>query len=181
MLRDRGYRWLVASNFCYALASDDLNIAMPVYFVECSACPAGCSATVFVINTLMIGVGQGLVVRPDDRAPCGRGSSLLGLVSAASFLVLWARGPRGRSRRVVVVLLGAVVYTLGELVGRPGLAALAAERRRRRCAGATCATYQLVLERRDRRRPAALRVAARTSAASPRGSAWRRSRWRSRR
>ena len=74
MLRDRGYRWLVASNFGYAMTSAALNVAIPVYVVEMLGLPGWVSAAVFVINTLMIGVGQGRGRAADDRRRPRRGS-----------------------------------------------------------------------------------------------------------
>ena len=58
---------LIAVIFCYALAETTLNVAMPVYFVDTLGLPGWVPGAVFVINTVMIGVGQGLVVRADDR------------------------------------------------------------------------------------------------------------------
>ncbi|MGH3510267.1 MAG: MFS transporter, partial [Nocardioidaceae bacterium] len=60
--RDRGYRWLVGSNFAYAMTSMSLNVAMPVYIVTMLHLPGWVTGAVFVINTILIGVGQGLVV-----------------------------------------------------------------------------------------------------------------------
>ena len=63
VLRDRGYRWLVLAVFGYALTEMTLNVAMPVYFADLLGLPAWVPGAVFVINTVMIGLGQGLVVR----------------------------------------------------------------------------------------------------------------------
>ncbi len=143
VLRDRGYRWLVASNFCYAMASAVLNIAIPVYVVEMLGLPGWVSATVFVINTLMIGVGQGLVVARMTGAVRSRIVALGLVLSAASFLVLLGARSLGVVAAVVVVLLGAVVYTLGELVAGPVLTTLAAESPPPALRGRYLATYQL--------------------------------------
>ncbi len=143
VLRDRGYRWLVASNFCYAMASAVLNVAIPVYVVEMLGLPGWVSATVFVINTLLIGVGQGLVVARMTGAVRSRIVALGLCLSAASFLVLLGAEPLGVGAAVVVVLVGAVVYTLGELVAGPVLATLAAESPPAALRGRYLATYQL--------------------------------------
>src|SRR3954463_15131113 len=60
---DRSYRVLVAVILCYALTGTTLSIAMPVYFVAGLGLPGWMPGTVYVINTVMIGIGQGLVVR----------------------------------------------------------------------------------------------------------------------
>src|SRR4029079_2758563 len=116
---DRGYRMLIAVIFCYALVGTALSIAMPVYFVDGLALPGWMPGTVYVINTVMIGIGQGLVVRRmtgvvrrrvlQARVPC----------SAVSFLLLWAADLVSVEAGIVVVLVGAVVYTLGELTAGP--------------------------------------------------------------
>jgi MFS family permease len=143
VLRDRGYAWLVGTNFTYAMASAALNVAIPVYVVEMLGLPGWVSATVFVINTLMIGVGQGLVVVRMTGALRSRIVALGLLCSAASFVVLLAAERLGVVAAVAVVLAGAVVYTLGELISGPVLATLAAESPPAALRGRYLATYQL--------------------------------------
>ena len=143
VLRDRGYRWLVASNFGYAMTSAALNVAIPVYVVEMLGLPGWVSAAVFVINTLMIGVGQGVVVQRMTGAVRARIVALGALLTAASFLVLWGADPLGVVAASTVVLVAAVVYTLGELVAGPVLATLAAESPPPALRGRYLATYQL--------------------------------------
>jgi MFS family permease len=143
VLRDRGYRWLVASNFCYAMVSAALNVAIPVYVVEMLGLPGWVSAAVFVINTLLIGVGQGLVVARMTGAVRSRIVALGLVLSGVSFLVLLGARTLAVTAAVVVVLVGAVVYTLGELVSGPVLATLAAESPPAALRGRYLATYQL--------------------------------------
>ena len=143
VLRDRGYRWLVASNLGFAMTSAALNVAIPVYVVEMLGLPGWVSATVFVINTLMIGVGQGVVVQRMTGAVRARIVALGAVLTAASFLVLWGAEPLGVVAASAVVLVAAVVYTLGELVAGPVLATLAAESPPPELRGRYVATYQL--------------------------------------
>ncbi len=110
VLRDRGYRWLIASNLGYALTSAALNVAIPVYVVEMLGLPGWVSAAVFVINTLMIGVGQGMVVQRMTGAVRARIVALGAVLTAASFLVLWGAEPLGVVAATSVVLVAAVVY-----------------------------------------------------------------------
>ena len=143
VLRDRGYRWLIASNLGYALTSAALNVAIPVYVVEMLGLPGWVSAAVFVINTLMIGVGQGVVVQRMTGAVRARIVALGAVLTGASFLVLWGAEPLGVVAATSVVLVGAVVYTLGELVAGPVLTTLAAESPPPALRGRYVATYQL--------------------------------------
>jgi hypothetical protein len=143
VLRDQGYRWLVLSNFGYAMTSAALNVAIPVYVIEMLGLPGWVSGAVFVINTVMIGVGQGLVVRRMTGAVRARIVALGAMVSAASFLVLWGASPFGVVAASAIVLVGAVIYTLGELVSGPVLTTIAAESPPAALRGRYIATYQL--------------------------------------
>ncbi|MGI8524277.1 MAG: MFS transporter [Nocardioides sp.] len=127
VLRDRGYRWIVLVTFGYALTEMTLNISMPVYFVKTIGLPGWVPGAVFVINTVMIGVGQGLVVRSMTGAI--RSRVLLTAVgfTATSFVAMYAAGALSVALAVAVVLVAAVVYTLGEMVAGPVVGALAAE------------------------------------------------------
>lgn len=124
---DRGYRVLIAVILCYALVGTTLSIAMPVYFVDGLGLPGWVPGTVYVINTVMIGVGQGLVVRRMTGVVRRRVLQASVVFAAASFLLLWAADLVPVEAGVVVVLVAAVVYTLGELTAGPVVSALAAE------------------------------------------------------
>jgi len=125
--RDPAYRILIAVNFCYALTQATLNVAMPVYFVDSLSLPGWVPGAVFVTNTLMIGLGQGLVVRRMTGVVRGRVLHVAVAFSAVSFVVLYAADAVSVTAGVVVVSVGAVVYTLGELTGGPVVSALSAE------------------------------------------------------
>ncbi len=124
---DRGYRWLIVVIFCYALAETTLNVAMPVYFIDTLDLPGWVPGIVFVINTVMIGVGQGLVVRSMTGVARRRVLHAAVAFSAVSFVLLYAAGALSVTTGVVVVLVGAVVFTLGEMTAGPVVAALSAE------------------------------------------------------
>jgi MFS family permease len=143
VLADRGYRWLVASNLGYAMTSAALNVAIPVYVVEMLSLPGWVSAAVFVINTVLIGLCQGLVVQRMTGAVRARIVALGAALTAASFLVLWGASPLGVVAACTVVLVAAVVYTLGELVAGPVLTTIAAESPPPALRGRYLATYQL--------------------------------------
>lgn len=124
---DPAYRVLIAVIFCYALTETSLNVAMPVYFIETLSLPGWVPGAVFCINTVMIGVGQGLVVRRMTGAVRRRVLHTAIAFSTVSFVMLYAADALSVTAGVVVVLAGAVVYTLGELTAGPVAAALSAE------------------------------------------------------
>jgi MFS family permease len=124
---DRGYRTLIIVIFCYAMTTMTLNVSMPVYFVESLGLPGWVPGTVFVINTVMIGVGQGLVVRRMTGSARRRVLQAAVVFTAVSFALLYAADAFGVAAGVAVVLVAAVVYTVGEMTAGPVVAALAAE------------------------------------------------------
>ncbi len=104
---DRGYRTLIVVIFCYAMTTMTLNVSMPVYFVDSLGLPGWVPGTVFVINTVMIGVGQGLVVRRMTGHSRRRVLHVAVAFTAASFAMFYAadalsvdhRCPAGAARR----------------------------------------------------------------------------------
>jgi MFS family permease len=124
---DRGYRTLIAVIFCYAMVTMTLNITMPVYFVDSLGLPGWVPGTVFVINTVMIGVGQGLVVRRMTGHARRRVLQAAVAFSAASFVMFYAADALTVTTGVLVVLVAAFVYTLGEMTAGPIVSALSAE------------------------------------------------------
>lgn len=127
VLRDVGYRWLVLATFGYALTEMTLNVAMPVYFADLLGLPAWVPGAVFVINTVMIGLGQGLVVRSMTGAVRVRVVLLAISFTAASFAMFYAADALTVEVGTALVLVAAAVYTIGELMAGPVLGALSAE------------------------------------------------------
>jgi hypothetical protein len=124
---DRGYRSLLAVILCYALAEMTLNVAMPVYFVDTVGLPGWVPGAVFVINTVLIGVGQGLVVRAMTGAVRRRVLQVAIAFTAASFVMFYLAGGLPIATAVALVLVAAFVYTVGEMTAGPVVAALSAE------------------------------------------------------
>ncbi|WP_158604433.1 MFS transporter [Nocardioides mangrovicus] len=143
VLGDRGYRWLIGANAGYALGSMALNVVMPVYIVEVLGLPGWVSAGVYVLNTVLIGVLQGIVVRRMTGALRWRVVSLAAVFMAISFVLLYGAGELARWLSILVVLVAAVVYTTGEMVGGPVLSTLAAESPPEHLRGRYLATFQL--------------------------------------
>ena len=127
VLRDRPYRLLVATQLAFSSAMMALNFAMPVYATTVLGLPGWVTGAVFTINTVMVGFGQGLAVRAMTGALRWRVLVLTNLVFASSFLILLGASRLSVVLAVVVVLVGSVVYTLGEVLGGPVHGALSAE------------------------------------------------------
>ncbi|MEP6816267.1 MAG: MFS transporter [Marmoricola sp.] len=143
VLGDSGYRWLVGANFGYAMGCLALNVVMPVYVVVVLDLPGWVSGAVYVVNTVLIGVGQGLVVRRMTGSMRWRIVVLAAGFMVVSFVLLYAASALSVVVAVAVVLAAAVVYTLGEMVGGPVLASLAAESPPAHLRGRYLAAYQL--------------------------------------
>jgi MFS family permease len=127
VVHDRGYRLLVLAIFLYALAEMTLNVTMPVYFADLLGLPGWVPGIVFVVNTVLIGLGQGLVVRSMTGRVRYRVVLTAIAFTASSFVMMLAADAFSVALATVVVLVAAVVYTVGELVAGPVLSALSAE------------------------------------------------------
>ena len=127
MRTDRGYTWLVVATFCYALVAMTLNVAMPVYFVETMDLPHWVAGGVYVVNTVMVGLGQGLVVRRLTGIRRIRVVVGAAFCAAVAFALLLGADWLPETSALLVVFGAGVVYTLAELMAGPVLAALAGE------------------------------------------------------
>ncbi|MFD9046041.1 MFS transporter [Streptomyces zaomyceticus] len=128
VLRDRRYLSLVAHQLCFAISLFALNIAIPVYAVEVLGLPGWTAGAVFTLNTLMVGFGQGIVLRWLG----GRTRSRALVAGHACFtagylLFLAADRVVALALAVGIVLLGAVSYTFGEVLCGPITSTIAAE------------------------------------------------------
>ena len=127
VLRDRPYRVLWCAQLAYSTAMMVLNIAIPVYATTVLGLPGWVTGAVFTVNTIMVGLGQGLVVRGMTGAVRWRILVLSNVIFAASFLALLSASAMSVWLAVAVVLASGVLYTFGELIGGPVTAALSAE------------------------------------------------------
>ena len=143
VLGDAGYRWLVGANFGYAMGCLALNVVLPVYVVRVLELPGWVAGAVYVINTVLIGVAQGLVVRQMTGSVRWRIVVLAAGFMVLSFVLLYSAVELDVVAGVAVVLVAAVVYTLGEMAGGPVLASLAAESPPAHLRGRYLAAYQL--------------------------------------
>ncbi|MFI8347698.1 MFS transporter [Streptomyces sp. NPDC085596] len=128
VLRDRRYLSLVAHQLCFAISLFALNIAIPVYAVNVLGLPGWTAGAVYALNALMVGFGQVIVV----GWLRGRIRSRVLVAGHACFaagylLFLAAHRAATLALAVGVVLLGAVSYTFGEILGGPITSTVAAE------------------------------------------------------
>ncbi|MFD9499872.1 MFS transporter [Streptomyces sp. NPDC060035] len=127
VLRDRRYLSLVAHQLCFAISLFALNIAIPVYAVDVLGLPGWTAGAVFVLNTLMVGFGQGIVIGWLSGRIRSRVLVAGHACFAAGYLLFLAADRVALALAVGVVLLGAGSYTLGEILGGPITSTVAAE------------------------------------------------------
>ncbi|HEX5090133.1 MAG TPA: MFS transporter [Nocardioides sp.] len=127
VLRDRPYRVLWCTQLAFSTSMMVLNFAMPVYATKVLGLPGWVTGAVFTINTIMVGLGQGLAVRAMTGRVRWRILVVANLFFAVSYVALLGASAVGVTVGVVIVLASAVIYTLGELTGGPVTSALAAE------------------------------------------------------
>ncbi len=127
VLHDRAYLRLVVGQLGFVVGMMVLNFALPVYVAETIDLPGWVVGAIFTLNTALVGLGQGLVVRRMAGQVRARMMGLAQLVFVASYAMFVVAGWLPVWLAVVVMLVGAFVYTFGELTGGPVLSATAAE------------------------------------------------------
>lgn len=127
VLADRPYRVLFLAQLAYSTSMMALNFAMPVYATEVLGLAGWVTGAIFTVNTVMVGFGQGLVVRGLTGRVRWRVLMAANATFAVSFVVLLGASRLSVALATVVMLVGSVVYTLGELLGGPVHGALSAE------------------------------------------------------
>ncbi len=127
VLRDRAYLRLVLGQLGFVAGMMVLNFALPVYVAETIDLPGWVVGAIFTVNTALVGLGQGLVVRRMAGQVRARMMGLAQLVFVASYAMFVVAGWLPVWLAVVVMLVGSFVYTFGELTGGPVLSATAAE------------------------------------------------------
>lgn len=143
LARDGRYLGLVGANAAYALCTVSLNIAIPVYAIDVLKLPGWVSGALFVVNTLMVGFGQGLIVRRMDGHRRHQIVILGFVLYAAGFLALAASGTLPVALATAAIPVSVAIYTLGELLGGPPLSAAAVDGAPERLRGRYLSAYQL--------------------------------------
>jgi MFS family permease len=127
VLRDRAYLRLVLGQLTYAAGVMVLNYALPVYAAETLDLPGWVVGAIFTLNTVLVGLGQGLVVRWMTGRVRARMMALAQVFFVASYALFVLAGALPVWVAVAAMLVGAAVYTTGELVGGPVYSATSAE------------------------------------------------------
>ena len=127
VLRDGAYLRLVLGQFGFVAGMMVLNFALPVYVAETIDLPGWVVGAIFTLNTAMVGLGQGLVVRRMTGQVRSRMMGLAQVAFVVSYGMFVVAGWLPVWLAVALMFLGAAVYTLGELTGGPVLSATAAE------------------------------------------------------
>ncbi len=138
VLADRPYRLLVLAQVGYSMPMMILNFALPVYAVTVLDLPGWITAVIFIVNCVMVGLGQGLVVNAMTGHVRYRVLLLTQVVFAASFVVFLVCGWLAPAVATGLIVVG------GSSTRWPSSPAVRCSRRCRRrrrpstCAGATC-------------------------------------------
>ncbi|HSU02682.1 MAG TPA: MFS transporter, partial [Nocardioides sp.] len=127
VLRDGAYLRLVVGQLGFVAGMMVLNFALPVYVAETIDLPGWVVGAIFTVNTALVGLGQGLVVRRMAGHVRARMMGLAQVVFVASYAMFVVAGWLPVWLAVAVMLVGATVYTFGELIGGPVTSATAAE------------------------------------------------------
>ena len=144
VLRDRPYRLVLAHWSTFVLSVYVLQLAIPAYATVVLGLPKWMGAAAFVLNTLIIGLGQSGLVRRLDGQVRSRVMMAGHLGFAAGYAVLLVASLTHGAVAIATILLGVAVYTLGETVGWPVNAALSAEAAPAELRGRYFALSQLV-------------------------------------
>lgn len=127
VLSDRPYLGLTAANVSVATTSLALTLVMPVWAVQKLGLPAWVPGAALTVNCVLVAGAQGPVVAALTGMPRHRALQLAATVHVLASAVLlsagWASVPAGAA----LILLGVVVYTVGELVEGPVSSTVAAE------------------------------------------------------
>jgi MFS family permease len=143
VLSDRPYLVLTAVNTLFALASNALDVVLPVYLVHVLALPPWTAGACFGLNCVLVAFVQGPVVTRIEGRSATRMLVLAGGLTAVSALVFLAAEPLSVVPALLLVVVGVVLFSAAELVQSPVMAALSAEAAPDGLRGRYIATFQL--------------------------------------
>lgn len=143
VVRDRPYLVLIVTNCAYALCTISLIVAMPVYAVTTLGLAGWVSGALLTVNTVLVGFGQGLIVRAMDGHRRFRVIALGQGLYAVGFAALAACGWLSLHAATAGIFLAVAIYTLGEVLGGPPLSTVAVEAAPEALRGRYLAAYQL--------------------------------------
>lgn len=127
VLSDRPYLALTGVNVAFATNSFALTVVLPVYAATRLSLPHWLPGVGLTLNCLLIALAQGPVVQALTGRARVRALQASSALSAGFAVIMLLAAAVPPSVAVVVVLVAVVVFTLGELIESPVLAALASE------------------------------------------------------
>lgn len=115
-LRDRRWLGLAGVNGVLCLHNSLLLVGIPLFILTRTSAPRSLVALLFVVNTVLVVLGQVRIGRATERAGAIRGFRITGLVLALTCLVLVPAELIGTAAAIAVLLAAATVLTIGEMV-----------------------------------------------------------------
>jgi len=114
-LRDRRWLGLAGVNGVLCLHNSLLMVGIPLFILTRTSAPRSLVALLFVVNTVLVVLGQVRIGRATERAGAIRGFRITGLVLALACLVLVPAERIGTAAAIAVLLVAAIVLTVGEM------------------------------------------------------------------
>lgn len=127
VLVDRPYLMLTAVNLAFAMATNALDLVLPVYLVRVLALPAWTAGASFGLNCILVSFAQAPVVTKLEGRDRTRLLVLAGLISAISVLVFLAADGLPVAAALTLVVVGVVLFSASELIASPVMSAMSAE------------------------------------------------------
>jgi len=127
VLADRPYLALTVVNVAFATNSFSLTLVLPVYAVVRLGLPAWLPGVGLTLNCLLVAIAQGPVVSTLTRRARVRALQASSALSAAFATIMLLSAAVPRAAAVALVLVAVAVFTLGEMIESPVMAALASE------------------------------------------------------
>jgi MFS family permease len=127
VLADRPYLALTVVNVAFATNSFALTLVLPVYAVVRLGLPVWLPGVGLTLNCLLIALVQGPVVSALTGRARVRALQASSALSAAFAMLMLLSAAVPRAAGVAIVLAAVAVFTLGELIESPVLAAVASE------------------------------------------------------
>lgn len=143
VLGDRPYLALAVINVAFATSTLALTVVMPVYAVANLGLPPWLPGAAFSVNCVLVAVGQGPVVVALGGRSRVWSLQLASALVAASAVVMLLASVVPPVAAAAMVVLGVVVFTGGELIDSPVMAALSSEAAPDELRGRYLSVYQL--------------------------------------
>ena len=156
VLSDRAYLSLAAVNVAFALNSLALAVLLPVHSVLRLGLPPWLPGVALTLNFVLIAAFRGPVVHALTGRSRRRALQLSSALSGGFATVMYLSSAVPGSAAIAVVLAAGVLFTLGELIEAPVMAATAAEAAPEALRGRYMSVHQLSWSVAETIAPAAL-------------------------